>query len=89
MGNELTSRNEAADGDEPGGCELAFAVARVVAEHTDLKPHQIEELHITGDSIWILYAVHTGPRPVDIRIRTRRIDTETGTTISDHYGRTR
>jgi hypothetical protein len=75
------------DQTQPTGYELGNAVAKVVADHTGLKPEEIVELHITSDSIWVVYGVRTGPTPEDIRTRTRRIDAETGTLITDRDGR--
>jgi hypothetical protein len=72
---------------QPTGYELGNAVARVVAEHTGLKAHEIVELVINADSIWVVYGIRTGPKLEDIHTRTRRIDTETGEMISDRDGR--
>jgi hypothetical protein len=66
--------------------ELGNAVARVVAEHTGLEEGSIVGLHITGDLVWVVYGVRTGPGPEDIQRRTRALDPVTGATVSDDFG---
>lgn len=83
----MSTENEAEKALAPAGYELGKAVSRVVAEHTGLEAEQITEIHITGDSVWVIYGVRTGPKLEDIVTRTRRIDPETGDMISDRDGR--
>lgn len=83
MSNEETSKTEAPRAIAPNGFEFGNAVARVVAEHTDLKPHEITELHITARAIVVSYGLKTGPHPDQIQQRTRTINPETGDTVRD------
>lgn len=82
----MSSENDEQNSAEGDGYKLGNAVARVVAEHTGLKPYEITELHITGDSVVVSYGVRTDPTVAGIQIRTRRIDPETNDTISDMPG---
>lgn len=83
MSNEESSKTEAPRAIAPNGFEFGNAVARVVAEHTGLKPYEITELHVTSESIVVNYGLRMGPSPDQIQMRTRTIDLETGETKRD------